>query len=96
MFLLFHVNTTGDNRRTNMAVGCSTRDQRTNGNKNQNDSRFQFVNTLSKSQQHQINVTSRRYNFISRHIQANSFIKNLMRKIYASEILSFHKDDVLK
>ena len=29
IFLLFHVNTTADNRRTNMAVGCSTRDQRT-------------------------------------------------------------------
>ena len=29
IFLLFHVNTTADNRRTNMSVGCSTRDQQT-------------------------------------------------------------------
>ena len=87
--------------------------QGTNGqmrNENQNDSRFLFVNTLSKSQQQQINVISRRCtsaDYIPSTVesdvdqqiylqQLNTFNKNLMREIYASEILSFYKDDVLK
>ena len=65
IFLLFHVNTTADNRRTNMVVSCSKRDQRTSTKQNQNDSRFQSVNSLSKGQQQQINLTLRHVGVLS-------------------------------